>query len=362
VGSFEEVTAVSQWKSWIRRLGHPEKPRAERRTPLGLKAWQTNNPASQPTTIKDISSTGLYLLTAERWPVDELIPLTIEMESLSENRAEDRIRVQARVARHGEDGVGLAFVFPAGLDRDLWDVLLDNAITLTEPAALIYTLRLLRTTLFLCRLCHEQANEALQLFGGELDKPRAEIATEIALEAEKLLASEPGADNMRAHPQIVANILQYGSWAQDDLTRQLWTGLFVTSCQLNAGDESSHDFVDLLVSVTPTQGLILVTACRKAMELGIETGNLPSQQIIFTTQEMIQLTGICDLIRLGVEITRLFDAGLIEKAFVYTSYAPAESFDVTPSRLGLKLYERCKADRIQPHSPLNVPESAQPSL
>ena len=270
--------------------------------------------------------------------------------------------MQARVARHGEDGVGLAFVFPAGLDRDLWDVLLDNAITLTEPAALIYTLRLLRTTLFLCRLCHEQANEALQLFGGELDKPRAEIATEIALGAEKLLASEPGADNMRAHPQIVANILQYGSWAQDDLTRQLWTGLFVTSCQLNAGDESSHDFVDLLVSVTPTQGLILVTACRKAMELGIETGNLPSQQIIFTTQEMIQLTGICDLIRLGVEITRLFDAGLIEKAFVYTSYAPAESFDVTPSRLGLKLYERCKADRIQPHSPLNVPESAQPSL
>jgi hypothetical protein len=361
-GFFEEVTAVSQWKSWIRRLGHPETPRAERRTPLGLTAWHTDHPASQPSTIKNISSTGLYLLTGERWPIDQLIPLTIELEALPENRAEDRIRVQTRVARHGEDGVGLAFILPAGMDRDLWDVLVDNAVILTDPKALVYTLRLLRTSLFLCRLCQEESHQALQLFGGELDKPRTEIAMEIALGAEKLLASEPGVDQMRAHPQIVANILQYGSWAQDDLTRQLWTGLFVTSCHVNAVDDSSHDFVDLLVSVTPAQGLILVTACKKVMEIGTKTGDLPSPRIIYSTQEMARLTGIYDPIRLGVEITRLFDAGLIDKAFVYSSYVPAESFDITPTRLGLKLYERGKAQRIQPHSPQEESESAQPSL
>jgi hypothetical protein len=352
------VTAVSQWKSWIRRLGHPETPRAERRTPLGLTAWQTNSAASKPSTIKNISPTGLYLLTEERWPVDELIPLTIELEDLPESRAENRIPVQARVVRHGEDGIGLSFVLPAGLDADLWEVLVDNVATITDPNALVYTVRLLRTTLFLCRLCHEEANQALQLLGGELDKPRTEIAMEIALGTEKLLASEPGADNMRAHPQIVANILQYGSWAQNDLTRQLWIGLFATSCHVNAIDESSHDFVDLLVSVTPAQGLILVTACKKAMEIGTATGDLPSARVIYTTQEMIRLTGIYDLIRLGVEITRLFDAGLIEKAFVYSSYVPAESFDITPSRLGLKLYEHCKAHRIQPPGQVDEPAVA----
>jgi hypothetical protein len=356
------MTAVTQWKSWIRRLGHPEKPRAERRTPLGLTAWQTNSPASKPSTVKNISSTGLYLLTKERWPVDDLIPLTIELEILPENRAEDRIPVQAQVVRHDEDGIGLSFVLPAGLDPDLWEVLVDNATTLTDPNALVYTLKLLRTSLFLCRLCHEEANHALQLLGGELDKPRTEIAMEIALGAEKLLASEPDAAKMRAHPQIVVNILQYGSWAQDDLTRQLWIGLFVTSCHMNAIDKSSHDIVDLLVSVTPVQGLILVTACKRLMERRPETGNVPSARVIYTTQEMSRLTGIYDPIRLGVEITRLFDAGLIVKAFVYTSYAPAENFDITPSPLSLKLYEHCKADRIQPHSPLEESQSTQPSL
>jgi hypothetical protein len=221
---------------------------------------------------------------------------------------------------------------------------------------------LLRTNLFLCRLCHEEANQPIQLLGGELDKPRTEIAMEIALGAEKLLSSEPGADKMRAHPQIVANILQYGSWTQDDLTRQLWIGLFVTSCHANALDKSSRDIFDLLVTVSPVQGLILVTACKKLTERGPETGNVSSARVIYTSQEMSRLTGIYDPIKLGVEITRLFDAGLIEKAYVYTSYAPVESFDITPSRLGLKLYERCKADRIQPHSPLEESESTQPSL
>jgi len=352
---------VNQWKSWIRRLGHPEKPRPERRTPSGFLAWQTNNPDSKPSTIRDISSTGLYLLTEERWPVDELIPLTIELEGLPDDIAEQRIRVQARVARHGEDGIGLAFVLPAGLDAELWEVLVGNAVVLTDPKALSYTLRLLRTTLFLYQLCHEEAHAALQLFGGELDEPRTEIAIQIALGAEKLLVSEPGADKMRAHPQIVSSILKYGSWAHDDLTTQLWIGLLATSCHVDASDESSHAFVDLLVNVTPTQGLILVTACKKALERRPETGDLPSARVIYTPEEMIRLTGIYDPTRIAVEIAYLFNAGLIEKVFDFTSYVSTESLDITPSRLGLELYERCKAHRIQPHSPLDEAQSAQPS-
>src|SRR5580692_12938298 len=116
------MTAMNQWKSWIQKLGHPEKPRAERRIPSGLLALQTGNPASQPSIIKNISSSGLYLLTKERWPLDELIPLTIEQQDLPGNRADERIQMQVRVARHGEDGMGLAFLLPDGLDRELWEV------------------------------------------------------------------------------------------------------------------------------------------------------------------------------------------------------------------------------------------------
>jgi hypothetical protein len=362
-GFFEEVTAVNQWKSWIQKLGHPEKARAERRIPSGLIAWQTNTPAPHPSIIRNISSTGLYLLTEERWPVDELVPLTIEMKDLPENRAEDRIPIQARVARHGEDGIGLAFVLPAGLDRDLWEVLVRNAVVLTDPKDLSHTLRLIRTALFLYRLCHEEAHAALQLIGSELVEPRPTIAMQIAFATEKLLASEPDADKMRAHSQIVADILKYGSSAEDDLTRQLWINLFVGSCQVNNIDESNRPFVDLLVSVRPIQGLILLAAFKKATErrpkpgdVSLAPGDSSSPRIIYSKQEMIRLTGINNPVRLGGEVSSLFSTGLIEEPFVFTLYVTTESLDLTPTRLALDLYERCKADRIQPNSP---PEESQ---
>jgi hypothetical protein len=340
------MTAVNQWKSWVRRLGHPDKPRAERRIPLGFVAWQANNPASKRSTVADISSSGLYLHTEERWPVGEVVPLAIEVEGWLEKGAHQQIAVQALVVRTGEDGVGLSFVLPAGFDPELWKVLVTDSAVLTDPKDLAYALKMMRTALFLYRLCHAEANQAILLLGEELDEPRTENAMEIALGAEKLLALETDAGKMRAHPGFVASLIKYGSWAQDDLTKQLWIGLFVTSCHVDAIDESGSVFVDLLVNLTPTQSLILVTACKKVTDLMAHSNDLPSTRIIFTPEELTQLTGIYDPARIAVETAYLFNPGLIEKVFDFTSYLPTEKFDITPSRLGLELYKRCKAERI----------------
>jgi hypothetical protein len=354
---------MSQWKSWIQKLGHPEKPRAERRIPSDLVAMQTGNPASQPSIIKNISSSGLYLLTKERWPVDQLIPLTIQMQDLPENRpesrADERIQMPTRVARHGEDGMGLAFLLPDGVDRELWEVLIRNAVLLTEPKDITYTLRLIRTSLFLYRLCHKEAHAALQVIGSELVEPRPTIAMQIAYEAEKLVASEPDADKMRAHPQIVADILKYGSSAEDDLVKQLWINIFAASCHANNIDESNRAIVDVLVSVRPMHALILLAACKKAIESAPKPGDVPATsadapapRIIYTKEEITRLTRISNPVRLGGEISALFSAKLIEETFVYSNYISNGTLDLTPTRKGLELYERCNADRIQPNSPL----------
>lgn len=353
------MTKTNQWKSWVRRLGYPEKPRAERRIPLGFVAWQANNPDSKRSTVRDISSSGLYLQTKERWPVGELIPLAIEVEGWLEPGEGQQIAVQALVVRTDEDGVGLSFVLPTGLDPDLWEVLVTNSAVLVDAKDLAYSLKMLRTALFLYRLCHAEANEAIQLLGAELDEPRTEIALEIALNAEKLLASETDADKMRAHPGIVASIFKYGSWLNDDLTKQLWTGLLATCCHVDAVDESGSVFVDLLVNVRPVQGLILVTACKKAMDLLAASDDLPSARIIFTPEEMTRLTGMYELARIAVECAYLFNSGLIDKVFDFTSYLPTENFDITPSRLGLELYKRCKAESIVAQPQLDKSEAKE---
>jgi hypothetical protein len=344
------MSRANEWKRRLQRLAVLEITRAERRTPSGFAARHGNDSAAKPASIRNISATGLYLLTEERWPLGELILLTLQKEGPPEHRSELQIAVQARVVRHGEDGIGLSFVLPTGLDANLWGLLVRNAVILTDPKEVLHLFRLFRTILFLCRLCDAAAEEAIQLFGGELDKSRTEGALEIALRTEKLLASEPHADRMRAHPKLVASILKNGSWANDDLTRQLWVGLLVTSCTVEGTDESNKAFVDLLINITPTQSHIFVAACKRAMELMKESEPTSPARIVFMPEEMVQVTGMYDLYRIAMDIAYLFNFGLVEKNFDFTSYLPAESIDVTPTSLCLELYKRCRGHYAEARS------------
>ncbi len=351
------MVGVSEWKRRLLKLGYPESKRAERRIPSGFAARRGNDPAAKPATIHDLSASGLYLLTEERWPLGELVPLTVHVEGTHligtvPSGPEPELGVQARVIRHGPDGVGFSFVLPEGLDQNLWEVLMRNAVALTDAKTVWFTLKMLRTVLFLCRLCHAEAHDAIVLLGGELDEQRTETAFEIVFGTEELLAKEPGGDTLRADPKLVTSLVKFGSWAIDDLTKQLWMGLFATSCTAEGTDDSNQAFVDLLVNVTPTQSLIFVAACNKAMETMRENEDLPSTRVIFTPQEMMQLTGRTDISRIATDIAYLFNAELVEKNFDFTSYLPAEDFDITPAQLGLELYKRCKGHLAKAHTPV----------
>ena len=338
-------------KREFQRLGNPERPRAERRAASGLAARFGLGSASMPAGIKDISAAGIYLLTEKRLPTGELITLTLQEEGKPEDSSDLQFSVHARVSRQGEDGIGLSFVLPPGLHTDLWEVLVRNIVVLTDKDQIAHMFRTLRTFLFVCRLCGSEAEEAIVLLGGLLDSDRTENLIKIALETESLLASEPDADRMRAHPKLVANILREGSWAPDELTRELWTGLLASSCSIDAPDDSNQVFVNLLIHVTPVQARILSHGCEWAMGSAPGAEKFPSGSLVLNAEEMVELTGVHDLTRNATDVAYLFNLGLIQKLYNFTSYLPAESFDITPNSLGLELYKHCHGSRekIEPH-------------
>jgi len=63
---------------------------------------------------------------------------------------------------------------------------------------------------------------------------------------------------------------------------------------------------------------------------------------------MADLTGFRDLGRAATDIAYLFNLGLAKNLFDFTSYHEVESFDITPSDLGLELYKRCHGHRERP--------------
>ncbi len=342
---------LNDLKREIQMLGTSQHPHAERRPAPGLAARLGLDSASTPTGIKDISATGIYLFTEKRLPTGELITLILQEGDKPEHRSELQFSVHARVARQGEDGVGLSFVLPPGLDTDLWGVLVRNIVALTNKDQIAHMIRTLRAILFLCRLCQSNAQEAIVLLGGEFDTEHTETLFKIAFATENLLASEPDAGRLRAHPKLVVNILREGSWAPDDLTRQQWTGLLASSCSINAPDDSNQVFVNLLIHVTPAQARILSHACERALGSAPGAGNSPSASIALNSEEMIELTGMHDVTRSATDLAYLYNLGLIQKFFNFTAYLPAESFDITPTSLGLELYKHCHGSRekVEPH-------------
>ncbi|MGB6489022.1 MAG: PilZ domain-containing protein [Steroidobacteraceae bacterium] len=326
-------------------------PRAERRTASGLAASYGLDPASTHAGIKNISASGIYLVTEKRLRTGELITLKLEEGGQPENSSELQISLHARVARQGEDGIGLSFVLPPGLDTNLWEVLVRNIVALTDQDQIAHMFRTLRTVLFLCRICQSGAEDAIILLGGQLDSGHTETVVKIALGAEKQLASEPDADRMRAHPKLVASILKEGSWSLDEAAMQLWMGLLVSSCTVDEPDDSNQMFVNLLIHMTPNQAKIFIRGCERALASEPGGENSSSASIVLNSKEIVALTGQHDLSRNAADVANLFYLGMLQKLFDFTSYRDIENFDITPSSLGIELFKHCHGDRgkIEPH-------------
>ena len=60
--------------------------------------------------VKDISATGLFVLTDERWPIGSQVTMTLQRTDGLDEDSKSPVNVQLKVMRWGKDGVGLSFV------------------------------------------------------------------------------------------------------------------------------------------------------------------------------------------------------------------------------------------------------------
>jgi hypothetical protein len=99
-------------KSWLERWWSPDPRRAPRDVSPGLAAYYWTGGAPKASDIRDISSSGLYVVTEERWYPGTLVLMTLQKTDSGEETAERTVCVHSRAVRWGNDGVGLQFVLP----------------------------------------------------------------------------------------------------------------------------------------------------------------------------------------------------------------------------------------------------------
>jgi hypothetical protein len=105
-----EMTDVRPPRGWLERWWSPDPRKAPREQAPGLAAYYWTGGAPEAHPIKDISPTGLYVVTEERWYPGTLVLMTLQATAFGEEVTERTICVHSRAVRWGKDGVGLQFV------------------------------------------------------------------------------------------------------------------------------------------------------------------------------------------------------------------------------------------------------------
>jgi hypothetical protein len=97
---------------WLELLSSRERRRAKRQESPNLVAHYWDGAAPAAHDIRDISLTGLYLLTDQRWYPGTVVTMSLQKTDVADTDPDRSIMVNAKVVRLGADGVGLALVLP----------------------------------------------------------------------------------------------------------------------------------------------------------------------------------------------------------------------------------------------------------
>jgi uncharacterized protein len=105
-------------KNWLQRLLAVEPPdarKAPRHSLQGLAAYFFTGGTPVAHSVRDVSLSGMYVLTTERWYLGTMVRITLT--DRQEPTLDRSITLNATVVRWGNDGVGLRFILQNGKSR-----------------------------------------------------------------------------------------------------------------------------------------------------------------------------------------------------------------------------------------------------
>jgi hypothetical protein len=107
-----EVNEMKSVTSWIKKASPSDHRSAERLEAPLLVAYYWDGDVPMAHEVQNISLTGFYLSTDERWHLDTMITVMLQRTDITPENAdaEHHVSVLSKVVRLGEDGVGFTFV------------------------------------------------------------------------------------------------------------------------------------------------------------------------------------------------------------------------------------------------------------
>ncbi len=323
-----------------------ERRRDGRVSTFGLVALYGRNANQNKARIKNLSMTGVYVVTKERWLPGTDILLTLQKRHLLHTRSLPGVRMWARSVHLGKDGVGLTFVRES-CDSDAWLNATRKAAAMTGQGGVISLFRLANAHMFLFRVSPSADDLVLQSLAESLSHERYDRIIEICLRAAELLDEWSCPIRNDVPPDLIQQLLAGGSKAEDKNLQEFWAGLLATSCLDRSDDNESLDLASILSLLLPIQLVILDAGCTRVIEAGWKPRLGSSGHLQCSPTEIRKITGTRDLVAIERHLNQLHALGLLGKSPKPLNFEQLERANITPTSLGLRLFTRCSRPPAQ---------------
>jgi len=332
--------------NWLEKFVTPDTDRSERRRVEQFAAYRWNGSELTQGMVRDISSTGLYLVTHERWQPETVVALTLQREGPLDPDPSRRITTQAKVIRCGSDGVGLSFLWAKEDPRSRqWDSLLESLIAQTRPANMESLAKMVEAFAFLGQVCPDGVAQIGEWVSTRASSHKILTAVSIALKAKLLLDRDPAAQPISIDPQAAVRILEVGSETHEEWLQNFWAGLLITASASESKPESHLEFVELFSQLTSIPVRIFTVICTKSTKVLLHNGEVAAKRLTCNTNELASTVGTRGP-QLQRELQSLASLRLIEKSSPSASalHASSETL-ITATPVGLKMFALCNGHR-----------------
>jgi hypothetical protein len=194
---------------------------------------------------------------------------------------------------------------------------------------------------FLSRICLPAAEEFGLLLKDKVSEWRMNNALKITQKAEQRYNQLPEPQGKHAHPRLIMQIIEQGSWIEAEDVQALWAGLIASSCTEDGQDDRNLMFIDLLARLALSEARILDHSCRNSMKVVTSAGWIAADPFHMTLSELQEVTRLSDFHRIDRELDHLRALGLLDPR--HGGFSPySTDAVVTPTALALQMYVRCQ--------------------
>jgi len=345
---------MSLIKTLLARTGLAERRQDQRMNAQGLTVSYAGSSEQKKARIGNISPTGLYLVTGERWPTGTTVVLTLGEKSKFDQSTRSQVKLWTRCVRVDEAGSGLTFTH-AHISPVKWLEAMSKAPAMIAENHPVHVFRFTRALAFLFSISPASESQVLKLINGTLTREAIERAIEIALLADDLLESQSRASRTDVPPHVILRILEQAAEVEQPEVRDSWARLLAASSLSGSQDELNLSFATLLARMNPFHLRILAAAGRQAGPAVREAGS--DQGISCSVEEVQETAGLA--VREEVEsiVNDLHEYGLLGSTDRPPLFGRLARVNLTLSGLGLSFCERCceQSQPVHEDSPHNSP-------